>query len=226
MSSTLNALCRSIIAGATAVTFCNPIWVVKTRIQLQTNVEPELISFNINHKNIHSVLHVMHLASSAFEIITALAMRFFAFTAKKDFAASSKDSPFPIWASLKLPFNLPGISGIPKLWVVTTVSNASSINITIILPNSALFLGIPLIVAFLHRRFGKISGNHHNLSARSGAHENEGTDGGNGVLDADFVVQSAVSRVWNAWNVCGIHSACAANGSERSDYVCNRGSAA
>ena len=45
MSSTLNALSRSILAGATAVTFCNPVWVVKTRIQLQNNVEHELISF-------------------------------------------------------------------------------------------------------------------------------------------------------------------------------------
>lgn len=45
MSPTLNALIRSILAGATAVTFSNPIWVVKTRLQLQTNKEPELISF-------------------------------------------------------------------------------------------------------------------------------------------------------------------------------------
>ena len=46
MSPTLNALTRSILAGATAVTFSNPIWVVKTRIQLQNNVEHELISFS------------------------------------------------------------------------------------------------------------------------------------------------------------------------------------
>lgn len=45
MSPTVNALIRSILAGATAVTFSNPIWVVKTRLQLQTNKEPELISF-------------------------------------------------------------------------------------------------------------------------------------------------------------------------------------
>lgn len=44
MSPTVNALTRSILAGATAVTFSNPIWVVKTRLQLQTNVDPELIS--------------------------------------------------------------------------------------------------------------------------------------------------------------------------------------
>ena len=48
MSPTINALFRSILAGATAVTFCNPIWVIKTRIQLQNNVEHELIS--IYHK--------------------------------------------------------------------------------------------------------------------------------------------------------------------------------
>lgn len=86
--------------------------------------------------------------------------------------------------------------------------------------------GIPLIVAILHGRFGEISGDHHDLSARSGAHENEGADGGNGVLDGDFVVQSAVSRGGNAWNVCGIYGACAANGSERGDNVCDRGSTA
>jgi len=41
----MNALIRSVLAGATAVTISNPIWVVKTRLQLQTNKEPELISF-------------------------------------------------------------------------------------------------------------------------------------------------------------------------------------
>lgn len=44
MSSTANTLVRSIMAGACAVTFSNPIWVVKTRLQLQTNIDPELIS--------------------------------------------------------------------------------------------------------------------------------------------------------------------------------------
>ncbi len=45
ISPTMNALIRSVLAGATAVTISNPIWVVKTRLQLQTNKEPELISF-------------------------------------------------------------------------------------------------------------------------------------------------------------------------------------
>lgn len=57
----------------------------------------------------------MPLALRALRIITALVMRFFEFTAKKGFAASSKGSLFPIWVSQKQPFNLPGISGIPKL---------------------------------------------------------------------------------------------------------------
>ena len=46
MPSSLNALSRSVLAGACAVTCCNPIWVVKTRLQLQTDIDPELISFS------------------------------------------------------------------------------------------------------------------------------------------------------------------------------------
>ena len=61
MSPTLNALTRSILAGATAVTFSNPIWVVKTRIQLQNNVEHELISFFILFlKRILSFLRIIN----------------------------------------------------------------------------------------------------------------------------------------------------------------------
>ena len=44
MSPTVTAMTRSILAGATAVTFSKPMWVVKTRLQLQTNVDPELLS--------------------------------------------------------------------------------------------------------------------------------------------------------------------------------------
>ena len=52
----MNALIRSVLAGATAVTISNPIWVVKTRLQLQTNKEPELATTNTRFKNYNGIM--------------------------------------------------------------------------------------------------------------------------------------------------------------------------
>ena len=72
MPTSLNALSRSILAGACAVTFCNPIWVIKTRLQLQTDVDPELISFlNVNTENFHFRIVILNQHVEGFLMIYA-----------------------------------------------------------------------------------------------------------------------------------------------------------
>ena len=106
MSPTVNALTRSILAGATAVTFSNPIWVVKTRLQLQTNVDPELISL---YDHCAAFLHDTRRATLASKTTEASSMLSVVSTAKKASRHSSAVFLFPIWVLWRPRFSLHGI---------------------------------------------------------------------------------------------------------------------
>ena len=108
------------------MTCCNPIWVVKTRLQLQTNVDPELISLHIYclngtafqcismHFDVFQCISRSLLNASTLqrmlilEIIMVWEMLFVVFTTRREHVLSSAVFLFPILVWLRQPSNLLG----------------------------------------------------------------------------------------------------------------------